>query len=255
MTVYADYQRLRLAYNMSQLPPHHATAQRYADGLRDARADDQRWASRIAANITSLARRKQVDPLHIRSFYRVLLSIQSAWGVLHQSIDDIARKAVATAYTTWTASIGGGVLKSIRLYRDSRHIGRSQYLYLDTAVHARVRAAFRLDRIQTNGSMFRMNHGRFGTTPTSDCPCCPGVEESISHIINDCPLYSLHRAIISRIASVPIGPMFINFILGGGATTHTTAITSANITERRRELRLTGDFLVSILVTRGVPPR
>lgn len=255
MTVYADYQRLRLAYNMSQLPPRHATAHRYADGLRDARADDQRWTSRIAAGTTSLARRNQVDPLHIRSFYRVISSIQSAWGVMHQSIDDIARKAVATAYTTWTASTGGGVLKSIRLYRDSRQIGRSQYLYLDTAVHARVRAAFRLDRIQTNGSMFRMNHGRYGTTSTPDCPCCPGVEESIPHIVNDCPLYSLHRAIISRMASVPIGPMFINFVLGG-AVTHTTARAAANtMTKRRRELRLSGDFLVSILVTRGVPPR
>ena len=230
MIVYADYQRLRLAYNMSQLPARHATARRYTDGLRDVRADDLYWAARIARNVTSPARRDQADPLYIRSFYRILLSIQSAWGVLHQSIDDIARKAVATAYTTWTASTGGAVLKSIRLYRDSRHIGRSHYLYLDTAVHARVRAAFRLDRIQTNGSMFRMNRGRIGTTPTPDCPCCPGVEESIPHIINDCPLYSLHRTIISRIASVPIGPLFTNFVLGG-------AITNASLQDECRHHR------------------
>ena len=254
MTVYADYQRLRLAHNMSLLSASHATARRYVVGLRVARTDDQRWAAKIAARRAKPATRQQRDPTHIHSFYRTLLSIESAWGVLHQSLDDIARKAVATTYAQWTARTGGAVLKSIRHYSDSRHVGRSHYLYLDKAVHARTRAAFRLDRIQTNGSMFRMNRGRIGTTSTSDCPCCPGVEESIPHIINDCPLYSIHRTIISHVASVPIGPMFTNYILGGTINNANTKST-ADIAERRRELLLTGDFLTSILVTRGVPPR
>jgi hypothetical protein len=254
MVVYANYQRLRAAYNMSQLSARHATAHRYADGLRIARADDRQWASKIAAGRARPAQRDRRDPSKIHSFYRTLLSIQSTWGVLHQSLDDVARKAVAAAYNQWAASPGGAVLKSIRQHRDSRHIGRSHYLYLDTPAHARTRAAFRLDRIQTNGSMYRMNRGRAGTTPTPYCPCCPNVEESIPHIINDCPLYSLHRAVIAHVASVPVGPMFTDFVLGGTITDANTR-TAADKTERRRELRLTGDFLITILVTRGVPPR
>ena len=254
MAVYADYQRLRAAYNMSQLSARHATARRYVDGLRAARADDRLWAAKIAANRARPAQRDRRDPSYIHSFYRTLLSIQSAWGVLHQSLDDVARKAVVATYTRWTASPGGAILKSIRQYRDSRHIDRSRYLYLDTAIHARTRAAFRLDRIQTNGSMFRMNNGRAGTTPTSDCPSCSGVEESVPHIITDCPLYSLQRTIISRITSIPIGPTFTNFVLGGNVTDASTK-TDADLATRRHELSLTGDFLVSILVTRGVPQR
>ena len=254
MSVYADYQRLRMAYNMSQLPARHATARRYADGLRDARAVEQHWAARIAAGRALPEQRNRRDPSYIHSFYRTLLSIQSAWSVLHQSIDDVARKAVAATYNSWTASPGGAVLKTIRQYRDSRRVDRSHYLSLDTTTHARTRAAFRLDRIQTNGSMFRMNRGRAGTTPTPNCPSCPGVEESIPHIVTNCPLYSLHRTLLSRLLSIPIGPLFTSVVLGGNITTASIRDT-AHIAERRRELRLTGDFLVSILITRRVPPR
>jgi len=254
MAVYADYQRLRLAHNMSHLSAGHATAGRYTDGLSAAHADDQLWTGIITAGRARPAYRNARDPSKIHSFYRTLLSIESTWGVLHQSLDDVARKTVAAAYRSWTASPGGAVLKSIRHHHDSRHIGRSHYLYLDTAVHARTRAAFRLDRVQTNGSMFRMNRGRAGTTPTPDCPCCPGVEESIPHIITDCPLYVLHRTILSRVASIPIDATFLHFVLGAHIT-DANSKSDDDKTARRHELRLTGDFLVSILVTRGVPPR
>lgn len=248
MAVYADYHRLRLAHSMSLLSASHATAGRYTDGMSAAQADDQQWSARPA-------RRNARDPIKIHSFYRTLSAIETAWGVMHQSLDDVARKAVAAAYSSWTTSPGGAVLKSLRRHhRDSRHVGRSHYLYLDTAVHARTRAAFRLDRIQTNGSMYRMNHGRAGTTPTPDCPCCPGVEESIPHIITDCPLYVLHRTIMSRVACVPIDATFTNFVLGANIT-DANSKSDTDKAARRRELGLTGDFLVSILVTRGVPAR
>jgi hypothetical protein len=254
MTVYATYQRLRAAHNMSQLSAGHATASRYTTGINAARADEQKWSAAIASRRVQPSYHNVYDPNHIHSFYRTLRSIQSDWGVLHQSIDDVARKTVAAAYRHWAASPGGDLLKSIKLYRDRRHIGRSHYLYLDSAVHARTRAAFRLDRIQTNGSMFRMNHGRIGTTQSPDCPCCPGVVESIPHIINDCPLYSLHRTVISRRTGIPIGPLFTNFVLGG-TITDASINSDARIAERRHELRLTGDFLVAILATRRVPSR
>jgi hypothetical protein len=254
MAVYASYQRLRAAYNMSQLPAGHATTNRYVSGLRAARADEEKWSADIASGRVQPKLRTLKDPSRIHSFYRVLLSIQSDWGVLHQSIDDITHKTVAAAYRHWTASPGGALLKSIKLYRDRRSVGRSHYLYLDSAVHARTRAAFRLDRIQTNGSMYRMNRGRIGTTQSPDCPCCPGIEESIPHIVNDCPLYSLHRAVVSHRIGVPIGPLFTNFVLGGSIT-DASVNSDARIAERRRELRLTGEFLVDILVTRRVPAR
>ena len=254
MTVYADYQRLRMAHNMSQLPLTHATATRYATGLRDARADNTYWSTRIAAGQTTAKQRDRGDPAHIQSFYRTLLLIQTALRVLHQSIDDVARKVVIATYAYWAASRGGAVLKSIRHYCDSRHVGKSQYLYADTAIHARTRAAFRLDRIQSNGSMYRMNHGRAGTTSTPDCACCPGVEESIPHIINDCPLYAMHRHIVSRTASTPVGPSFVAFVLGG-MVTGALIKNAARAAARSHELRLTGDFLVSTLTTRGVPAR
>jgi hypothetical protein len=254
MTVYAAYQRLRVAYNMSQLPASHATAGRYAVGLRDARADHQRWITDVATGRVQPSLRDTYDPPHVQSFYRTLLCIQSEWGVLHQSLDDVLRKTVAAAYRAWAASPGGAVLKSIKQYRDRRRIGRSHYLYLDTAVHARTRAAFRADRIQSNGSMYRMNRGRAGTTPTPDCPCCPGVEESIPHIINDCPLYSVHRTMVSRITGIPVGPIFTSFVLGA-TITDASINSAARIAERRRELRITGEFLVAILVTRRLPAR
>jgi hypothetical protein len=257
MSVFHCYHILRTAYNMSRLPIGHATAIRFASSLTAAAELDEQWSQwdAAAALQNRQSARARYEPARIRSFYWVLRQIEDCSGISHTRLDTMVREVVAVAYAHWKSLPKGLLLQSLKHHRaDSPTIGRSHYLYLDTAQHARVRAAFRFDRIQSNGSMFRMNNGAAGTTPTPNCPCCPDSEESITHMVNDCPLYSVHRAVVSHYTKERPGPFFTKFVLGGDITDE-DATDEAKTQRRRRELQITGEFLIGILSARQLPAR
>ena len=156
------------------------------------------------------------------------------------------------SYRAWNSSSDGQTLKTYKPITDTDYISPSHYLYLDTPLHARTRARFRLNRVGHNASMFKMNEGKYGTTSTPRCPGCLDTDETIHHMINICPLYSLPRIRTALLTRQPINNQLSQFVLGSN-------ISNKDIRNeyRRKQLRLTlehtGQFLIDILTIRQLP--
>ena len=109
-----------------------------------------------------------------------------------------------------------------------------------------------MNRVGHNASMFKMNHGNYDTTPTPDCPACPGVSETIAHMINDCPLYTFPRLGLSFVTHQPTDDRLSQFVLGATITDE-----DANDKDKQNDLKLTlkltGQFLLDILRIRKLP--
>ena len=127
----------------------------------------------------------------------------------------------------------------------------SYYLYFDTFANARLRARFRLDRIGNNSQMFRMNQGKHGTTHTPSCVVCPNQDETITHMIEECPLYALPRSILRFLIRSTRWTVTTPYVLG-------SFIAEIDWTEKSRRgptrlaLQHSAAFLRSICRLRGL---
>ena len=97
-----------------------------------------------------------------------------------------------------------------------------------------------------------MNEGKYGTTQTSHSPGCPDTDETIHHMINDCPLYFLSRLRTSLLTHQPINNQLSQFILGSNITDK-----DIDNEDKRKQTQLTlshtGQFLIDILTKRKLP--
>ena len=128
---------------------------------------------------------------------------------------------------------------------------QSYFLYLDTAANARLRSRFRHDRIGGNAQMFRMNQGQHFTTSSPECIVCQQQTETITHMIEECPLYALPRLILSHLLKGTTWGISTLFVLGA----HVTSQCWTDRTKRgptRLLLLRTASFLRSICHLRGL---
>ena len=250
LAVYRDYRRLRAAYNMHVLAQTHATTAIHRRQYAAAVADDTHWTNkqniRIARGQPPLKHRDVADPPHIQSFCRVLLDIEQRWGITHAATDhaSIKSNALRISLVRWKTKspLDGLVLKSIKSTYE-----RSHYLHLDTGLHMRTRARYRHNRIPCNASMYKMNSGRYNTTPTSKCSTCPTEDESIRHMIEDCPRYATIRSALRHKLNQPI-----TIRLALGADIIGIHVSDPQHTQQTvNELHHTGHYLIAILVIRG----
>jgi hypothetical protein len=250
LAVYRDYRILRAAHNMHVLPQTHAITAIHQRQYTAAKADDAHWINkqnrRIAQQKPPLKHRNVFDPTHIQSFCRVLLEIEQRWGITHTATDhaDLKTNALRMALIRWQTKspTDGLVLKSIKTTYE-----RSLYLHLDTGLHMRTRARYRHNRIPCNASMYKMNRGRNNTTSTPKCSTCPREDETIRHMIEDCPRYAIVRSALQQKVNQPVT---IRLALGADITgIHVSDPQHAQQTVN--ELHHTGDYLIAILIIRG----
>jgi hypothetical protein len=241
MTIFHEYDVLRFANSMANLPQTHSARQRFDCDY--ARSLNDRLNSGNSGGMHRL-----IDPPRINSFSRTLLDIESRWKVHHaDSLDDIRIMAKRLAFEQMIVSVNAHslfpVLKS--------SFTTSLHLYLDTFRNARIRSRFRLDRIGCNSQMFRMNQGRVGTSCTSDCVVCPGTEETIAHMIEMCPLYGLPRLILRQLLGGIQSAISTQFVLAACIPSGTWS-DKLKRGPARLVLLYTASFLRSICRLRGL---
>ena len=94
------------------------------------------------------------------------------------------RAALAHQHDELNASAYGALFQSVK-----RSPGISQYIRSELRPAARNRARLRLDRARLNVVLHRQ-----GAVPSPNCSTCPGVAESVSHVMLSCPAYAAGRA-------------------------------------------------------------
>ena len=202
--IFHELEILKFALSLSTLPQTHAARQGFDYDY--ARSLNDKLNSHNDGGLPC-----NIDPPRIHSFGRVLLDVESRWLVHHtDSMDSIKRKAYDLAYRLWSSTAGlHSLLPKLKL-----NLEPSYYLRFDTAANARLRARFRLDRIGNNSQMFRMNQGRHGTTDTPMCIVCRQQEETVTHMIEDCPLYCLPRTLLQQRLVDPLARVNTSHVLG-----------------------------------------
>jgi len=233
LNILQEYYILRTAHRLHQLPTDHAAYQLF----------QTQYAAAFAAQ-DQQPPRPTGDPSRIRSYTRILVQIERSWNCSHtESIQHLTKRASERALHQWKTSqqCDGLLMKSLK-----DEYTQTYSLYIDTASNARVRARFRHNRIGNNVSMFKMNHGANGTTPSPNCLSCPDEPETIHHMIMDCPLYvSPRQHLIDQLASQQT-ILTIKVVLGMTITANTLRSEQ----ERAKAviiLRDTADFLRQII--------
>ena len=111
----------------------------------------------------------------------------------------IRRSALASQHAELVSSTHGKFFQSLKLAP-----GMSQYLRSESRPAARSRARLRLNRARLNAVLHRQN-----AVPSPDCNTCPGVHESVSHVVMSCP-YAAGRA-ACQLALSWLGPVGVPF--------------------------------------------
>ena len=128
---------------------------------------------------------------------------------------------------------------------------RSQYLFIANRADTRIIARFRHNRLGHNESMYRMNLGRIGTTPTPNCTTCPTSAESIEHLLLHCPAYTADRDKLSLfLRSIPL-PLTLPVLLAEELShTVVTNKTAESLRRTRQILQHIATFLRQICTIR-----
>ena len=129
--------------------------------------------------------------MRIHSLGRTILEIEQKWQLSHtDDIRIIRNTARQRAMQLWAQDISQHSI----LFQLKLQWGPSYHLYMDTAANARLRARFRHNRVYNNYivcHLTQQQHRLLITHP--HCPICPTTQETIQHMIEECPLYAWPR--------------------------------------------------------------
>jgi hypothetical protein len=232
-----QYYIVRAAHNMAALPITH-TARRMFDSTYQ---QSQLAQARVAVSQSQHPRTK-----YIRLMTDKLVIIEDQWNCMHTAdLQIITTAAQQQAVVEWNEETTGGlVLKSVKTT-----FTRNHYLFHAQRTSTRLIARTRHNRLGHNESMYKMNHGRAGTTSTPHCPSCPNEPESISHLLLTCPSYQAHRDHIQAyLASVNLS-FSLHVLLNEHWTDHDFS-TPNQIKQSRAIIRHTSQYLREICLQR-----
>jgi hypothetical protein len=188
IAIYREFDVLRLANSMRALPPQHNARQILELDYASAVIDNNDW---VAIGQQSSLTRSRREPMRIHSLGRTILEIEQKWQLSHtDDIRIIRNTARQRAMQLWAQDISQHSI----LFQLKLQWGPSYHLYMDTAANARLRARFRHNRVYNNYIVCHLTQQRHHLLITHPyCPICPTTQETIQHMIEECPLYAWPR--------------------------------------------------------------